>query len=48
MATFTTQLAAGERESLADVIYKVDSDETPIFSAMNKTTSNGVLVEWQV
>ena len=48
MATFTTALAAGERESLADVIYKVDSDETPIFSTMNKTTSNGVLVEWQV
>jgi len=48
MATFTTATAVGEKELLADVIYKVDSDETPIFSTMSKTTSNGVFVEWQV
>jgi hypothetical protein len=48
MATFTTATAVGEKETLADVIYKVDSDETPLFSSMSKTTSNGVFVEWQV
>jgi hypothetical protein len=48
MATATTANAVGERETLADIIYKVDSDETPIFSAMQKETSNGVFTEWQV
>jgi len=48
MATATTATAVGERETLADIIYKVDSDETPIFSAMQKETSNGVFTEWQV
>jgi len=48
MATATTATAVGERETLADVIYKVDSDETPIFSSTAKTTINGVFAEWQV
>lgn len=48
MATFTTTLAVGEREQLADVIYRIDPDETPIFSALKKETSNGIFTEWQV
>lgn len=48
MATFTTSLAVGEREQLADVIYRIDPDETPIFSALKKETSNGIFTEWQV
>ena len=48
MATATTANSVGEKETLADVIYKVDSDETPIFSSPAKTTINGVFAEWQV
>ena len=48
MATHTTQTAVGEREDLADVIYRIDPDETPIFSALKKETSNGIFTEWQV
>ena len=48
MSTYTTSSAIGEREQLADVIYRIDPDETPIFSALKKETSNGVFVEWQV
>ncbi len=47
MATHTTQTAVGEREDLADVIYRIDPDETPIFSALKKETSNGIFTEWQ-
>lgn len=48
MSTFTTSTAIGEREQLADVIYRIDPDETPIFSALKKETSNGIFTEWQV
>jgi len=48
MATHTTTTAVGEREQLSDIIYKIDSDETPIFSLAKKETVNGTLVEWQV
>jgi len=48
MATFTTANSVGEKEQLADIIYKIDSDETPIFSLAKKETVNGTLVEWQV
>lgn len=47
MSTFTTSSAIGEREELADVIYRIDPDETPIFSAVKKSTSNAVFTEWQ-
>lgn len=47
MSTFTTSSAVGEREQLASVIYRIDPDECPIFSAVKKSTSNGVFVEWQ-
>lgn len=48
MSTHTTTTAVGEREQLADVIYRIDPDETPIFSALKKETSNGIFTEWQV
>ena len=48
MATFTTSNAVGERESLADIIYRLDTSETPIFSSAEKITTNGVFYEWQV
>lgn len=47
MSTFTTSSAIGEREELADVIYRIDPDETPIFSAVKKSTSNAVFTEFQ-
>ena len=34
MAVFATGAAIGEREQLADVIYRIDPDETPIFSSV--------------
>ena len=48
MATFTTSNAVGEKESLADIIYRLDTSETPIFSSGEKITTNGVFYEWQV
>ena len=48
MATFTTSNAVGEKESLADIIYRLDTSETPIFSSADKITTNGVFSEWQV
>jgi len=48
MATHTTVTAVGERETLADIIYKIDSDETPIFSSAAKESSNGIFTEWQI
>ena len=48
MTTFATGAAIGEREQLADVIYRIDPTETPIFSNVKKETSNGIFTEWQV
>ena len=48
MAQFTTSNAVGEREDLADVITRIDPDETPIFSSLKKEAGNAVHVEWQV
>ena len=47
MTTFATSAAVGEREQLADVIYRIDPAETPFFSNAKKETSNGIFVEWQ-
>ena len=48
MATYTSSTAIGEREDLSDVIYRIDPDETPIFSNAAKETTNGIFYEWQV
>ncbi len=48
MAVFSTQAAVGEKEQLADIIYRIDPAETPIFSNVKKETSNGIFTEWQV
>jgi hypothetical protein len=48
MTVFATGAAIGEREQLADIIYRIDPAETPIFSNVKKETSNGIFVEWQV
>jgi len=48
MTTFATAAAVGEREQLADVIYRIDPSETPFFSNVKKETSNGIFTEWQV
>lgn len=44
----TTATAVGEREELADVIYRIDPTDTPIFSALKKEGARAVLTEWQV
>lgn len=48
MTVFATSAAVGEKEQLADIIYRIDPAETPIFSNVKKETSNGIFVEWQV
>jgi len=48
MTVFSTQAAVGEKEQLADIIYRIDPAETPIFSNVKKETSNGIFTEWQV
>ena len=48
MATLTSVTKIGERESLADTIAKIDSDETPIYSGAQKRTNNGIFAEFLV
>ena len=48
MATYTSATAIGEREDLSDVIYRIDPDETPLFSNAAKETTRGIITEWQV
>lgn len=48
MATYTSATAVGEREDLSDVIYRIDPDETPLFSNAQKETTRGIITEWQV
>lgn len=48
MATYKTSDAVGEREELADVIYRIDPTDTPIFSAVKKEGARAVYSEWQV
>ena len=47
MTTFATSAAIGQKESLADIIYRIDPSETPAFSNLKKSTSSAVFVEWQ-
>lgn len=48
MATYKTSDAVGEREELADVIYRIDPTDTPIFSSLKKEGARAVYSEWQV
>jgi hypothetical protein len=48
MATYLSSNAVGERESLADVIYRIDPDETPLVANSQKETTKGIFYEWQV
>ena len=48
MTVFATSAAVGEKEQLADIIYRIDPAETPIFSNVKKETSRGIFTEWQV
>ncbi|NKX42095.1 DUF5309 domain-containing protein, partial [Rhodobacteraceae bacterium R_SAG2] len=44
--TVQTYQQVGIREQLADVIYRKDPEETPLFSALKKTKANNTYVEW--
>ena len=44
----TTANAIGARESLADVIYRIDPDEVPVLSSLKKGTRSNTLFDWQV
>ena len=48
MAIYTSSTAIGEREDLSDVIYRVDPDETPLFSNAKKETTKAIYHEWQI
>lgn len=45
--TFTTYTSIGEREDLADDIYRVDPTDTPFTSAVAKNKATAVNHEWQ-
>jgi hypothetical protein len=46
--TYIETAAAGVREDLADIIYRIDPDETPLVSACPRVGSKQVLTEWLV
>lgn len=48
MATLTSTTKIGEKETLSDVIARIDSDETPIYSGAQKRTNNGIFAEFLV
>jgi hypothetical protein len=48
MATYTTSEAIGEREELANLIYRIDPTDCPVFSTLKKDGSRAVFTEWQV
>jgi hypothetical protein len=45
--TFTTYSAAGNREDLSDVIYRIDPTDTPFMTGIEKAKATAVLHEWQ-
>ena len=45
--TFDKYDTVGNREDLSDIIFDVSPDETPILSAIKKTTASNTLHEWQ-
>jgi len=46
--TFETFDAKGLREDLSDIIYAIDSTETPFLSMAGRSTASGIKHEWQV
>ena len=46
--TYIETAAVGVREDLADIIYRIDPDETPLVSACSRVGSKQVLTEWIV
>lgn len=45
--SFATFNAVGNREELADAIYRISPEETPFVSAIGKGTATSVFPEWQ-
>jgi hypothetical protein len=46
--TYIETAAVGVREDLADIIYRIDPDETPLVSSCSRVGSKQVLTEWIV
>lgn len=46
--TYLETAAVGVREDLADIIYRIDPDETPLVSACARVGAKQVLTEWLV
>jgi len=46
--TYIETAAVGVKEDLADIIYRIDPDETPLVSACSRVEANQVLTEWLV
>ena len=46
--TFTTYSAAGNREDLSDMIFRIDPTDTPFMTGIEKTKATAVNHEWQV
>tara|TARA_R100000406_G_scaffold63860_1_gene44753 strand:- start:1273 stop:2220 length:948 start_codon:yes stop_codon:yes gene_type:complete len=47
MTVYKTSAAIGEREDLANVIYRIDPSEVPFFSNVKKETCSSIFTEWQ-
>ena len=47
-ALYKTATSTAKRESLDDIIYQVDSDETPFISTVKKGTASAITEEWLV
>ena len=45
--TFTTYSAKGIRENLANIIYNISPEETPLQSNIGKDSVQNTLYEWQ-
>ncbi len=45
--TFSSYDATGNREDLSDIIYDISPTETPLMSAIPRTTATGTKHEWQ-
>lgn len=44
---FTTYSAIGNREDLADIIYRIDPTDTPFYSGIERAKATAVNHEWQ-